>query len=158
MLKFFTESNLFLAEEVLAVLKGKLDKLQWKNKDIVTYEESIDSEIVGLIARFMDGSTLKKGRDITSVTEVKNVIFQACTSFAEEERRIDIAKRIGLGYKYCYQKDCNPDGILDYKQTATKKRESTLAQLQHQCIVDFCHSDEGSYVDSNFNKVTMVKK
>ena len=122
-----------------------------------TYDFDVDRKIVHWICCFMDGSTLKKGRDKQTVTELKNVIFQACTSFAAEEKRQAIANKNRFGKSYIQRKEIHAASIPEYEQTVAK-RELMLVSLQRRSIVEFCHSDEESYVDSNFDKVVRVTR
>ena len=45
-----------------------------------------------------------------------------------------------------------------YRTTERKERETEISGIQRRSVLDFCHSDEGSFIGSNLHKVATIIK
>ena len=43
-----------------------------------------------------------------------------------------------------------------YEVTEQKEWETEINGIQRQSVLDFCHSDQGSYIESNSHKAVMI--
>ena len=60
-----------------------------------------------------------------------------------------------LQKKFYGSKRVDPDAA--YKHKVRIRKQSLVAKIQKECVLDFCHSDESSRIDSNSHRIVEVK-
>ena len=87
------------------------------------------------------------------------MIYPACTNYVSKSKISAIMREIGISSSYCRVRQLT-DGIniinmviITYKPTGNKDCRCRIDLLKVISIIDFCHSDKGSSIDSSFDGV-----
>ena len=157
MLKVLSNNDLHLAVEIIQgtqeVLETELDVYS-EHSEQRTKNDKTYKEIIASINTFMGNG--KKGRNSNTTAEAKNIVMNACTGFANPRTKYQIGKIIGFSRSFVTRNQVAEAIELTRYQPLIQKRDSELFQIQRQSIRDFCHSDEGSSIDSNFSKPVTI--
>ena len=71
----------------------------------------------------------------------------------------EIRNAIGITkYGFCERKTPRDKNVYTYEQVCASKRKNKWGELQKQSVLDFCHSDDSSSIDSNSHKTIIVNK
>ena len=96
------------------------------------------------------------------MTLAKKIVYNACKNFAPASEVPKIAKTLGFTAYYIKKKkiretvDISKTTIITYKDVIQKNQEAKIGKMQRQSILDFCHAEEASSIDSNASKPVKV--
>ena len=100
----------------------------------------------------------KKGGNIhTQALQAREAVISACKSSVTNDLE-KVRTAIGVSKRIFYKKNEN-NGIectVAYKHYKKQKRHSRRTELQKKFVIEFCHSDESSSVDSNRHKCIKI--
>ena len=95
---------------------------------------------------------------MTSI-QVKQAILTACT-YSESGTTVDLDRirgTIGMSKNAFYlRKVQQNDNIDSYRLVEGSRRKTKWGLLQRKCVLDFCHSEDSSSIDSNSRKIIDV--
>ena len=143
-LKVMSGSNMEYAAEIFNRILNDFPAL--KEKVINSFSEDY-VDIINSVKEFI-GERLKNVRK----KEEKNALFallQACTYQQNNKKQNKVRDLLGFSKNFFYQNITKPNtSTYNHKPSYTRQR-SDLSLLQEKCILEFCHSDESSGIDSN---------
>ena len=132
------------------MLRQTLDELVSEDED------SVDDAIVNNVRSFLSST---KGRDTTLELQTKQAILTACT-YSGSGNKVElerIREVLGVSKKSFYRKTIMRTNKLDtYKPVVRSNRETKWAVQQRRCVLEFCHSDDSSSIDSNSRKIITI--
>ena len=140
-------------ERTRALLRKHTAKIEGDEEKVINISEQIVSNIKSFLAK------TARGRDKQTSIQAKQAILTACT-FSESGRMSNLDKIrevIGITKHGFYARKVARDkNVYTYEQVLASKRKTRWGELQKQCVLDFCHSDDSSSIDSNSRKIILV--
>ena len=150
-LQVVTGNNPEYCAVLLRAVANSHEKLQKEMND----ETDVNNEVIFAIKSFiktLSANGCKKREDKEALT----AILTACTYNLKATNKNILRDTIGVCKKTFYgSKRVDPDAA--YKHKVRIRKQSLVAKIQKECVLDFCHSDESSRIDSNSHRIVEVK-
>ena len=100
-----------------------------------------------------------KGRGKMTSIQAKQAILTACT-YSTSGSKVGlkrIREEIGMSKNAFYRRNLTRNLNIDsYELVETSHRQTKWGLLQRHCVLEFCHSEDSSSIDSNSRKIITV--